>query len=89
MPKIKKVPLECHGCKPVGIYEGDWWQPFKIFWFFSLSPVEINMKANWYTKAKIMKTCALLPAGGEYLQVYPEDVWQIKGKSYVPNSCAD
>jgi len=43
---------------------------------------------HWQTKAKIMKTCALLPAGG-YLQVYPEDVWQIEGGSDVPDSCAD
>ena len=34
---------------------------------------------RWQTKAKIMKSCALLLAGGGYLQVYSEDFWSVEG----------
>ena len=47
-----------------------------------------NMTMRWQYKAKIMKACAILPAGG-YLQVYSKDVWQVKGRSDGPDSCAN
>jgi hypothetical protein len=44
---------------------------------------------RWEYKAKIMKTCALLPAGGGDLQDYSEDVWAVEGRPHVSDSHAD